>query len=476
MSGTTAAHAALSNLRKAAFISIFAAFAAASLVPSGRARAQTAAPADPPSVVIILTDDQRWDTLDAMPTVQAQLVQHGVRFDNAFVSNSLCCPSRSSILTGLYSHSTGVWRNQPPFGGWSSFDDSSTMATWLQGAGYHTGLFGKYLNGYWDGAAVGYVPPGWDRWVAFSQSEYYNYDLSVDGALRSYGSAPGDYSTDVLASETTSFIRSTAGPLFVYFTPFAPHNPATPSAAHTGDFSDLAPWRPASYDEADMSDKPAWARRLELWNAGKQAGKDAFRLDQYRSLQSVDESVGQIVQALADTGRLSDTMIVFMSDNGLLWGEHRWGTKRVAFEEAIRIPMVIRFDPLTSVGGTESRIALNIDVAPTVFDLAGVRGPSVDGVSLLPLLSGGATSWRQDFLLEHLEKTRDRLPTYCGVRSEQYTYVYYITGEEELYDLKRDPSEMKNLAGVPKYAAVQAAMRSRTAQLCNPPPPGLVLP
>jgi N-acetylglucosamine-6-sulfatase len=441
-------------------------------IPRHSARAVPA----PPSVVVILTDDQRWDTLSAMPTVQSDLVQHGTTFTNAFVSNSLCCPSRTSILTGDYSHTTGVWRNQPPYGGWSSFNDSSTIATHLQADGYRTGLFGKYLNGYEPGASAGYVPPGWDRWVAFPRAAYYDYQLSVDGAIQSFGSTPAEYSTDVLASQATSFIRSSTGPMFVYFAPFAPHSPATPAVTHASDFSGLSPWRPVSYDEKDMSDKPAWAQRLTLWDASKRAQKDAFHIDQYRSLQSVDEAVGQIVQALQDTGRLSNTMIVFMSDNGLSWGEHRWGTKRVAYEEAIRIPMVIRFDPVTSAARLEDRIALNIDIAPTIFDLVGVSGVPVDGQSLLPLVAGAPVPWRHDFLLEHLEKPIDRLPTYCGIRTERYTYVYYVNGEQELYDLRRDPYELQNEVSNPAYADEMTALQSRLAGLCSPPPPGLTLP
>jgi N-acetylglucosamine-6-sulfatase len=460
--------------RFARYLALAVAAAAGIAAPAPRDSAR-AVPA-PPSVVVILTDDQRWDTLDAMPTVQSELVQNGTTFTNAFVSNSLCCPSRTSILTGDYSHTTGVWRNQPPYGGWSSFNDSSTIATHLQAIGYRTGLFGKYLNGYEPGATAGYVPPGWDRWVAFPRAAYYDYQLSVDGAIQSYGSTASDYSTAVLASEATSFIRSSTGPMFMYFAPYAPHNPATPAPDHAGDFSDLAQWRPVSYDEKDMSDKPAWAQRLKPWDANKRVQKDAFRIDQYRSLQTVDEAVGQIVQALQDTGRLSNTMIVFMSDNGLSWGEHRWGTKRVAYEEAIRIPMVIRFDPITSTARLEDRIALNIDIAPTIFDLVGIGGVTVDGQSLLPLLANAAVPWRHDFLLEHLEKTHDRLPTYCGVRTERYTYVYYVSGDEELYDIRRDPYELQNEASNPAYADTKAALQTRLASFCNPPPPGLTLP
>ncbi len=430
----------------------------------------------PPSVVVILTDDQRWDTLHAMPIVRSELAEHGMTFQNAFVTNPLCCPSRSSLLTGLYSHSTGVWRNEPPFGGWSSFDDSSTVATQLQGVGYRTGFFGKYMNGYKDGASIGYVPPGWDRWMAFSRSGYYDYELSVDGTLQTHGSAPADYSTKVLASEVTSFIRSTTDPVFVYYSPYAPHNPATPSGAHAKEFAGLDPWRPKSYGEPDMSDKPAWAQTLPPWTASKRAEKDAFRVDQYRTLQSVDDAVGNIVQALSDTGRLDNTLIVFMSDNGLSWGEHRWATKRVAFEESIRIPMVIRFDPLTVTLNRDDRMVLGIDIAPTIFELTGITGATVDGSSLVPLLSGSAETWRDAFLIEHMQKEVDRIPTFCAVRTDRYKYVYYGDGTEELYDLAVDPLERWSRAADPSLASVKADLQIRLTSLCSPPPPGLVLP
>lgn len=431
---------------------------------------------EPPSVVVIMTDDQRWDTLWAMPTVQAELMGKGVTFTNAFVSNSLCCPSRASTLTGAYSHTTGVWRNQPPYGGWDSFVDTSTVGTWLQAAGYRTGFFGKYLNRYWTPAyGTGYVPPGWDRWVAFPRSGYFDYDLNVDGTIVHHGSAPEDYSTRVLAQEAASFIRSEAGPILVWFTPYAPHNPATPEPRYADAFSDLEPWRPPSYNEPDVSDKPSWLQAVKPLDAERQAAKDAFRLDQYRTLLSVDDAVAEILAALADTGRLSNTLIVFMSDNGMLWGEHRWGTKRVAFEEAIRIPFVVRYDALIDAPRTDPSLVLNIDVAPTAADLAGVAAPGADGASLLPLLADPSAPWREDFLLEHLEKKRDRLPTYCGVRTDRSVYVVYRTGDVELYDLATDPYQLTNLAGDPGMADEEHRLHSRLLQLCDPPPPGLAL-
>lgn len=442
-------------------------------VPGAR-RARAAA--EPPSIVVIMTDDQRWDTLWAMPTVQAELIGKGVTFTNAFVSNSLCCPSRASTLTGAYSHTTGVWRNQPPYGGWDSFVDTSTVGTWLQAAGYRTGFFGKYLNRYWTPAyETGYVPPGWDRWVAFPRSGYFEYDLNVDGTIVHHGSAPEDYSTRVLAQEVTSFIRSETGPLLVWFTPYAPHNPATPEPRYAQAFSDLQPWRPPSYNERDVSDKPSWLRAVKPLDADKRARKDAFRLDQYRTLLSVDDAVGEILAALADTGRLPNTLIVFLSDNGMLWGEHRWGTKRVAFEEAIRVPFVVRYDPLVGAPRTDPNLVLNIDVAPTIAELAGVSAPGADGMSLVQLLGDPGAPWRSDFLVEHLQKTVDRLPTYCGVRTDRYLYVEYLDGNTELYDLETDPYQLTSLAKDPRAAAIRAELHARLLQLCDPAPPGLTL-
>src|SRR5437764_7243859 len=239
-----------------------------------------------PNIVLILTDDQRWDSLWAMPGVRHLLRARGVKFTNAYVSNPLCCPSRTSILTGKYSHSTGVYSNAPPHGGFPDFHDGSTVATWLSDAGYSTALIGKYLNHYSSKEAGTYVPPGWKRWVAFSRMQtdggaYFNYQLNVDGRLRDYGDAPRAYSTDVLARQAAGFINSTPGPLFLYFAPSAPHAPAIPAPQYSHAFPGLQRWRPPSYNEAKTSDKPEWLRALPRLNATRRAVLDRFRLDQY---------------------------------------------------------------------------------------------------------------------------------------------------------------------------------------------------
>jgi arylsulfatase A-like enzyme len=423
----------------------------------------------------VVTDDQRWDTLSALPTVQRELVGKGVTFRNAFVVNALCCPSRASILTGRYSHSTGVWVNTGVRGGFGAFDDASTIATWLDAAGYETALVGKYLNGY----AAPYVPPGWDRWVAFSGApEYYDYHLNVDGSVVSRGADEGDYSTDALASEAVSFIQESEGPLFLYFAPFAPHfdrrSPFSVTAAtrHAGAFAGLEPWRPPSYDEADVSDKPAWLRALAPFSEERRAALDSYRRSQLDSLLAVDDAVAGILDALADTRRLRNTLFVFTSDNGLAWGEHRWSSKLVPYEESIRVPLVVRYDALPAWPRADDRIALNVDLAPTLAAAAGTDAPGVEGRSLLPLLSAETPHWRSDFLVEHLGASATAtVPTYCAVRGERYAYVQYASGEEELYDLALDPHQLENRARRLTLRRTLSGFRSRLLALCRPAPP-----
>jgi N-acetylglucosamine-6-sulfatase len=372
---------------------------------SATAKAPVPPPVHHPNVLLIVTDDQRWDTLWSMPIVQRELVDRGVTFSDAFVSNPLCCPSRASILTGNYSHTTTVYRQEPPFGAFESFRDSSTLATWLHDEGYTTGLFGKYIDAYQHAAITGYVPPGWDRWMAFVHSDYYTYSLSVDGRVEIHATDPStDYSTSVLGTAAASFIGTapTDRPLFVEFAPAAPHDPAVAAPEHEQDFRDLPPWRPPSYDEADVSDKPAYMRALARLTPEWMNWIDGFRRRQYQTLQSVDEQVGSLLDALEDSGRLDDTLIVFTSDNGLLWGEHRWMKKEVPYDEALRVPLVIRDDALPTPERSDDHLVLNIDLAPTIAELASVPHPDTDGRSLVPLLHDPSAPWRSDFLIEHM--------------------------------------------------------------------------
>jgi N-acetylglucosamine-6-sulfatase len=462
--------------RAVALVATLVAVASVASAPvAGALGAETAsaqaASEGPPDIVLIVTDDQRWDTLWAMPTVSERLAVPGVTFSEAFVVNPLCCPSRASILTGNYSHTHLVYRQDPPFGRFDWFDDSSTLATWLDEAGYRTGLFGKYIDGGQHAAVTGYVPPGWDRWVAFVHAEMFDYGLTFDGTVRRFGTAPEDHSTEVLADEAVAFVRESEGPLFLVYAPAVPHAPAIPSPGDEDALAELAPARPASFDEPDVSDKPAWVRDLPRLTADDRAAIDAFRRQQYGSLLGVDRAVGEILHALRASGRLENALIVFTSDNGILHGEHRWTKKEAPYEEAIRVPLVLRWDAAGWKPRTESALALNIDLAPTIADAAGVATPSTDGESLLPLLEGRSSTWRRDFLIEHLEGTNP-VTTYCAVRSARWKYVRYATGEEELYDLDADPLELENLAARSSGKATLDGFRTRLRELCVPPPPG----
>ena len=429
-----------------------------------------------PNIVLVLTDDQRWDSLRRMPTVQRELVGKGVTFENAFAVNPLCCPSRASILTGLHSHSTRVYTNAGPLGGWEAFDDSSTVATWLEGSGYRTGYVGKYLNGY----SGPDVPPGWDRWFGYEKG-FYGYTVSDDGVWRVFGLAPDDYATDVFTREAVAFVESGGTqPFFLVYAPFAPHSPAPPALRHTDAMPNLKVFRPPSYDEADGRDKPQWVRRTKRLSAAKRAEMDELGKKMHKSLLAVDDGVAALLDALGRTGRLANTVVVYASDNGLLWGEHRQvNIKVAAYEESIRIPLVVRWDALGLAPRRERRLATNLDLAPMFAEVARAARPRVEGRSLLRLVAGGSASWRDRILLEHMQgggnRGSDRVPTYCGVRTDRWKYVVYETREEELYDLARDRHEMRNLVDRPALRGRLLALRRDVRRLCSPPPPGLSL-
>jgi N-acetylglucosamine-6-sulfatase len=426
-----------------------------------------------------MTDDQRPETLAKMPNTEKKLAAHGVTFQNSFVVNPECCPSRAATLTGLYSHDTGVYRDQPPHGGVTAFvknhDEHKTVAVWLHDAGYTTSLMGKYLNGY-KGTRI---PQGWDNWTAFNvphsgTGHYFNYYLNINGNLKYYGKKRKDYSTDVLARKAATFIHNANGPFFLYWAPSAPHKPAVPAPKYAHAFSHLPKWRPKSFNERGIKDKPKWAQLPRLSKADIHE-IDRTRVDQYRTLLSVDDAVAKIVNALRNAGRLDNTMIIFTSDNGFLWGEHRIDGKQTPWEESIRVPFIMRYDPVTGnmEGTTNTSLIANIDIAPTIASAAGVNPPQVDGSNILDLLNGG--SWRNEFLIEHLVGRYSPAPTYCALRTETQMYAVYSTGDRELYDLTSDPLELHNLASDPTYERQidgKGGLNDQLKQLCKPPPPG----
>jgi N-acetylglucosamine-6-sulfatase len=449
--------------------------------PSISHGAASAQPTTRPNLLFILTDDQDVETLRFMPQIQALLAAEGVTFSNAFVTQSLCCPSRASILRGQYPHNTEIRFNVPPLGGFEVFRDlgheASTMATWLQAAGYHTALFGKYLNGYPGRLDPGYVPPGWSEWYGSEADPpvYYNQQITENGRVVTYGSDPGDYHTDVLTEKVLTFIesreRNTAPPFFIYLSPPAPHGdgrmdgPATPAPRHLGAFAGVSAPRPPSFNEADLNDKPPQLQR-PLLTDDQIAELDHEYRTRIEALLAVDEAIERIVGALAARGELEHTYIFFTSDNGYHLGHHRLpGGKNQLFEEDVRVPLIVR-GPGIPAGLTREQFALNIDFAPTFAQLAGAPIPDfVDGRSLVPLLGAAAPArpeWRQDFLLE---VTNPAANTSRALRTHDVAYFEYFNGYVSLYDLREDPYQIdsRHATADPEWLAALSARLSALA-------------
>ena len=432
----------------------------------------------------------RVDELAGMPNVQALLADRGVTFDQSLVVNPLCCPARSTILTGGTSGQTGIWANFGHHGGFPAFErrgeESSTLATWLSSAGYATSLDGKYLNDY-TSADIGHVPPGWSDWHALAlgtggsggegRNGYFQYKTSDNGVATYHGTKQSAYSTTVLGGDVVGFIRATpAGtPLFAEYAPRAPHWPALVEDAHLGGCTDVSgvPRSPA-WNEPDVSDKPAYIATIPPATQHQIRHTDALYVRMCQTLLSVDDQVGDIVTALEDTGRLANSLIIFTSDNGIELLEHRWDGKNVPYEESIRVPLVIRYDPMTAsqAGSHDHHLVQNLDLAPTIAAAAGVAAPGATGQNLLQLLSGDDSGWPLERLIEHWQPPGGvASPSFCGVRTAQYTYAQYATGEEELYDLSADPLELDNRAGDAGMQELRAQLHGDAMALCRPRPP-----
>ena len=415
-----------------------------------------------PSIVVVVTDDQPASMLWPMDTVRRELAGTGVVFDGNVATTPLCSPGRASILTGRYAHAHGVLTNAPPYGA-AAFDDSSTVATWLHDAGYRTSLVGKYLNGY---GTDPFVPPGWDDWHAFIGSGYFDYRLVENGIVQHYGADEADYLTDVLAAKAVDFIATADDrPFFLYFAPFAPHDPATPAPRHVGRFAGTPPWRPPAWNEADVSDKPTWLMDQAPLSPDRVVMADGLYERMLESLLAVDDAVAAILRALDAAGRADDTVVVFTSDNGLSLGEHRVLGKQCPYDECLRVPLVVRYPRAVTRARIDARLAASVDLAPTLAELAGTAPPTpVDGVSLMAILGGSASPWRGDLLAEGFSFLP---PTWAAVRSAGYKYVEYrlVPAEVELYDLAADPNELVSRHADPAYAQVRATMAARLRAL-----------
>jgi N-acetylglucosamine-6-sulfatase len=417
------------------------------------------------NIVLILTDDQSYESVAKMPFVSSRTDWY--TFTNAFINNATCCPSRATILTGLWSHHHGVEATA----GSPRFNDRSTVATWLHRAGYRTALVGKYHLGHVNEKKIqNYIPPGWDEWYGWhgirGREAYYDYTLNENGTLVKYGSTPQDYSTDVLANKAIDFVhRSKPGePFFLYFAPRAPHNPWIAAPRHVGAFPRETYPKSPNYNEADMSDKPAWWRTQPLQNPGND---DEARRKQYDTLLAVDDAVRAIVRALDQKRLMTDTVIIFMTDNGYAFGEHRREGKLCAYEECNKTPFLVWYPK--GKARIIPELVSNADVAPTLAALAGIDpGAPVDGRSILPLLDGDTAGWREAVLLRAYHRhDEDRpVPTFWGIRTSKYKYIETVgTREVELYDLVRDPYELQSVAGDPAHADICKQLAAKLLEL-----------
>jgi N-acetylglucosamine-6-sulfatase len=421
-----------------------------------------------PNIVFVLTDDLSMNLLRFMPHVQA-MERDGMTFNNYYVSDSLCCPSRSSIFTGNLPHDTHVFSNVGTQGGWGAFyahgEQRHTFANVLQRAGYQTAMMGKYLNGYMQdrgSAPVSdtYVPPGWNEWdVAGWGYPEYDYTLNQNGTLQFYGHGAADYLTDVIANKGVGFIDNSVAahrPFLLELATFAPHSPFTPAQRHANDFPGLMAPQPPSFNVLPTH-APRWlANHPPLTATQETRINDVYRL-RAESVESVDEMIGSIEQELVADGVANNTYIVFSSDNGLHTGEYRlMPGKMTAFDTDIHVPLVV-IGPGVPPGTSTDAMAENIDLAKTFAAIGGTDLPG-DGHSLLPLLEGTKPAdWRNAILVEHhgpdlrgvdpdYQQPASGSPrTYEAMRTKTFLYVEYDDGEREFYDLRTDPDELHNI-------------------------------
>jgi len=457
-----------------------AGIAAAAGLASGHA--QSASPAKRPNVVVLMTDDQTVESMRVMPNVRVLLADQGVTFDNSFVSYALCCPSRSTFLTGQYTHNHGVWGNAAPNGGYYKLDSTNTLPVWLSSAGYQTIHLGKYLNGYGTRNNLE-IPPGWGEWqgsVDPTTYRFYNYTLNENGKLVTYGTGAANYQTDVYARKAVDIVRRQAAdprPFFLWVAFLAPHSGAprepddpagqstpAPAPRHRNVFATQPLPTPPSFNEADVSDKPAGIRNRALLTPARIAALRENYQQRLESLLAVDEAVAQIVAELNAIGELDNTYIVFTSDNGFFHGEHRVPQGKVLlYEPSIRVPLIIR-GPNLPRGQHRSQLVANIDLAATIVAATKARpGRVIDGRNLLPFARNPLLHAGRDLLLE--------TTTYSAIRTPRWLYAEHVTGERELYDLARDPDELASLHADFRYERVKADLALRLARLrgCSGP-------
>ncbi len=427
-----------------------------------------------PNVLIILTDDQTLESMRVLEKTRRLLGQEGTAFANAFVSYPICCPSRATLLTGQYAHNHKVMANKPPDGGYGRLDHSNTLPVWLQESGYETAHVGKYLNGY-KGPEV---PPGWSHWFGLSDPstyQFYGYTAIDGGKAVHYGNAEEDYQTDVLATKAEAVLREMDEPFFLSVAPVAPHQersdeagkgtPPRPAKRHIGRFSSEPLPPGASFDEADVKDKPPHIQKLRPLGEARKAQILRTYRSQLESLLAIDDLVERLVNTLEETGQLDRTVIFFTSDNGFFHGQHRIPDgKLLPYEEAIHVPLIVRGGGFPA-GATALQPVSNVDIAPTIAALAGAAARrKMDGRNLLPVALDPSAGQDRALLIEALSRNRSR-PSYEAVRTARWMWIEYRNGSRELYDMQADPLQLQSRHKAPGLSKVRADLARRLAGL-----------
>jgi N-acetylglucosamine-6-sulfatase len=421
------------------------------------------------NIIFILTDDHRYDAMGFLkgqpfletPNMDA-MAREGVHCRNAFVTTALCSPSRASVLTGKYAHKHKIVDNNTPIPPGTAF-----FPQYLQKAGYKTGFFGK-----WHMGAEGDDPqPGFDRWVSFRGQGTYlpsRNGLNVDGKKV----PQKGYITDELTDYALEWLNglSKDQPYFIYLSHKAVHSEFIPAERHKGRYKDakfVPP--PTMAAEGEMAqDRPMWVQnQRNSWHGVDFPYHSDLDIAEYykryaETLLAVDESIGRVIDALRKRGDLDDTLIIYMGDNGFAFGEHGLIDKRTAYEESMRVPMLVRCPALFEGGQPAPQVIANIDIMPTCLEAAGLQAPaSCDGQSFLPLLQRKQINWRTNLLYEYYwERNFPHTPTIHALRGDRYKYIRYhgIWDLNELYDLQEDPLESRNLINSPKHTQIVAQM------------------
>jgi len=516
-----------------ALLVLLALAATASARPSGAGKGKR------PNILVVMTDDMAQSDLQFMPAVRRRLAQKGTRFTNAIDSFPLCCPARATFITGQYPHNHGVLGNFAPYGWYGMRSRGNTLPAWLDDAGYRTAAVGKWLNGYGALDAHGEVPKGFDTWrglLDVSAYDYFNFVMNRDGELRSWGDEefarklvefaeievddepdtlatilaeltrlfgprpydywgderPRDYSPDVTGEVATRLVRrgrNEKKPFFIWWSPASPHredvsttlmgrpgpDPRAPFR-YRDESSELTLPRGPSFNEQGTGPVPA---NMEAATPLDQADIDQLELDyqgRAGSMMAVDDRVADMIKTLRETHQLENTVIMFLSDNGWLQGEHRIpGDKFLPYDESLKVPLIIRGPGIPQGRKVQEQVS-NVDFAPTLLDFANARpGREMDGISLRPAMADPDRLPQRALGIEAPAPLfAGAIPVnawdrpYEGVRTDRWTYVEYTeTGDRQLFDRQSDPHELHNLAGDPAHAAVEARLAELTAELAG---------